>query len=456
MSVSTDTRRGGRWIDHWDPEDERFWNHTGKRVATRNLWFSVFVEHIGFSIWTLWSVMVLFMGDEYGLTPADKFLLVSTSSFVGAVLRIPYGLAVAKFGGRNWTIISAVMLLVPAILAAFVMQPGTPFWAFLVVSAIGGVGGGNFASSMANINSFYPERYKGWALGLDAGGGNLGVAVIQIVGLIVLGTAGAAAPRLVLWVYIPLIVLASLSAVLYMDNIAHVRKDGNAMREAMKDLHTYVMSFLYIGTFGSFIGYSFAFGLVLQNQFDRTPVEAAAVTFLGPLLGSLFRPLGGSLSDRIGGAKITFWTFSLMAIGTALCIWASVANSLSLFTVGFITLFLLSGIGNGSTYKMIPAIFRAKAKVEVRGGARQETAMSKARRLSGALIGIAAAVGALGGLFINLAFRASFQSTGSGVPAFVSFLVFYGVCVAVTWAVYLRKSVVQASSGRLALAGVGV
>ncbi|MGW4483474.1 nitrate/nitrite transporter [Amycolatopsis sp. NPDC004368] len=439
-----------RWIERWAPEDETFWETTGQRIARRNLWFSVFAEHIGFSVWTLWSVVVLFMGPEYGFSAADKFLLVSTPTLVGAIMRLPYTFAVAKFGGRNWTIFSAALLLVPTVLTAIVLHPGTSLGTFVLMAALGGVGGGNFASSMTNINTFYPERHKGWALGLNAGGGNLGVAVIQLVGLLVIGTAGAAAPRLVLFVYLPLIVLAALGAALFMDNLATVRGDTKAMREVVRYGHTWVMSLLYVGTFGSFIGYSFAFGLVLQNQFGRTPLQAAAVTFLGPLLGSLARPLGGRLSDRLGGARVTFAVFGAMALATVVLVLASSAKSLVLFTVAFIVLFVLTGIGNGSTYKMIPALFQVKARAAIDLGGDEAAELLKARRLSGALIGLAGAIGAVGGLFINLAFRQSFADAHSGIPAFVGFLVFYAVCVGVTWAVYLRKPVVRA---QVALAG---
>ncbi|MEV6903666.1 nitrate/nitrite transporter [Amycolatopsis sp. NPDC051372] len=442
-----------RWIEHWTPEDETFWETTGKRIARRNLWFSVFAEHIGFSIWTLWSVVVLFMGPAYGFSAADKFLLVSTPTLVGAIMRLPYTFAVAKFGGRNWTIFSATLLLVPTVLTAIVLHPGTSLGTFVLMAALGGVGGGNFASSMTNINTFYPERYKGWALGLNAGGGNLGVAVIQLVGLLVIGTVGATAPRLVLFIYLPLIVIAALCAALFMDNLATVRGDTKAMREVVRYGHTWVMSLLYVGTFGSFIGYSFAFGLVLQNQFGRTPLQAAAVTFLGPLLGSLARPLGGRLSDRLGGGRVTFATFGLMALATVVLVLASSANSLGLFTVAFIVLFVLTGIGNGSTYKMIPAIFQVKARAAIDLGGDEAAELLKARRLSGALIGLAGAIGALGGLFINLAFRQSFADAHSGIPAFVGFLVFYAVCVGVTWVVYLRKPAVRA---QVALAGAEV
>ncbi|MGW2509551.1 nitrate/nitrite transporter [Streptomyces scopuliridis] len=434
-TTTTAARKGGRWIERWDPEDAGFWRETGERTARRNLLYSVLSEHIGFSVWTLWSVMVLFMGPEYGVDPAGKFFLIGMATLVGSLVRVPYTFAVARFGGRNWTIVSALLLLLPTGAAYAVMEPGTSYTTFLIVSALTGIGGGNFASSMTNINSFFPLRKKGWALGLNAGGGNIGVPVVQLVGLLVIGTAGAAHPRIVLGVYIPLIVVAAVCAALFMDNLAPVRNDTGAAREAVRDRHTWIMSVLYIGTFGSFIGYSFAFGLVLQTQFGRTPLQAASVTFIGPLLGSLVRPVGGMLADRYGGARITLGTFAAMAVATGVVVLASVTESLSVFLVGFVALFLLTGLGNGSTYKMIPGIFYARA---VERGLTGEPAAAYGRRLSGASMGLIGAVGALGGLAINLAFRQSFQAAATGTPAFVAFLLFYAVCFCLTWAVYLR------------------
>ncbi|WP_405936981.1 NarK/NasA family nitrate transporter [Streptomyces sp. NBC_00726] len=441
----------GRWIQHWDPEDETFWRDTGERVARRNLWFSVLSEHIGFSVWTLWPVMVLFMGPEYGIDPAGKFFLISTATLVGAVVRVPYTFAVARFGGRNWTVFSALTLLVPTIAALVVMEPGTPYGTFLTVSALTGIGGGNFASSMTNINAFFPLRRKGWALGLNAGGGNIGVPVVQLAGLLVIGTAGATHPRIVLAAYIPLILLAAGCAARYMDNLAPVRNDTGAALEAVRDRHTWIMAVLYVGTFGSFIGYSFAFGLVLQTQFGRTPLQAASLTFIGPLLGSLIRPAGGLLADRYGGARITLVNFAAMAAATGVVVYASRIASLTVFLVGFTALFALSGLGNGSTYKMIPGIFHARAVAQ---GLRGEEAAARGRRISGAAMGLIGAVGALGGLAINLAFRQSFQTSGAGTAAFWSFLAFYAVCSALTWSVYLRRAAAVTAKPRLGPARV--
>ncbi|MGC9376095.1 nitrate/nitrite transporter [Streptomyces sp. MH13] len=433
---------GGRWIQHWDPEDETFWKETGERVARRNLFFSVLSEHIGFSVWTLWSVLVLFMGPEYGLTPADKFLLTSVVTLVGAVVRVPYTFAVAVFGGRNWTIVSAGLLLVPTVAAFTVMEPGTSFSTFLLVGLLAGIGGGNFASSMTNINAFFPLRKKGWALGLNAGGGNIGVPVIQLAALAIIGAGGG--PRVLLGVYIPLILVAAVLAARFMDNLASVKNDTGAAKDAARDAHTWIMAVLYVGTFGSFIGYSFAFGQVLQTQFGRSPLQAAYLTFIGPLLGSLVRPLGGRLADRYGGARITLWNFVAMAAATAVLVAASMTKSLGLFVAVFVALFVLSGLGNGSTFKMIPGIFQNKALAE---GLTGEDAVAYGRRLSGASMGLIGAVGALGGVAINLAFRQSFLSVGSGTGAFVAFLAFYAVCFAVTWAVYLRRPAAGTPAG---------
>src|SRR3954471_18593410 len=256
-------------ITDWDPEDVAAWEAGNKNIARRNLIWSVVAEHIGFSVWSIWSVMVLFMPESvYHFSAGDKFLLGATATLVGACLRIPYTLATATFGGRNWTVFSAFVLLIPTLGTMWLLaNPGLPLWPYLACAALAGFGGGNFASSMTNINAFYPQRLKGWALGINAGGGNIGVAVVQLAGLGVLAVAGAGHPRLVAGVYIPLIVLAALGAALRMDNLAGVRNDRRGLRDAARIPDTWIVSLLYIGTFGSFIGFGFAFGQVLQVQF---------------------------------------------------------------------------------------------------------------------------------------------------------------------------------------------
>jgi NNP family nitrate/nitrite transporter-like MFS transporter len=445
-------------ISGWNPEDVYAWENGGRKIARRNLIWSIFAEHIGFSVWSIWSVMVLFMPQNvYHIDTAGKFYLVAVPTLVGAVLRLPYTTAVARFGGRNWTMVSAVLLLIPLVLAWwFMMHPGASYTTCLVVAAFAGFGGGNFASSMTNINSFFPVRLKGWALGLNAGGGNVGVPVIQLVGLLVIATLGNRSPEIVCATYLVLAGFAALCAAVFMDNLDRQKSDGAAMLRVLKFRDSWLISFLYIGTFGSFIGYSFAFGQVLQINYLATPhttaaaaaLHASQIAFLGPLLGSLSRPLGGLLADRIGGAKITMWCFVAMVLATAVLVMAgtrddahhqTIGTGIMLsYVAGFILLFIISGVGNGSVYKMIPAIFAAKSlalnelsPVDVIGWE---------RAMSGALIGIAGAVGALGGVGINVVLHASYAGPAkSATTAFWVFLVFYLVCVAVTWVAYVRR-----------------
>ena len=466
---------GKHHIAHWDAEDVAAWEAGGRHVARRNLIWSVAAEHVGFSVWSIWSVLVLFMPNAvYGLDAPGKFYLVAVPTLVGGLLRLPYTVATARFGGRNWTVFSALVLLVPTLLALYFTAGATAanhpsYTTLVVIAAFAGLGGGNFASSMTNINAFYPQRLKGWALGLNAGGGNIGVPVIQLIGLLVIATATPANPTILCAVYLVLIAVAALGAAVKMDNLDNQRSNTRSLVEVMKFKDSWVMAFLYIGTFGSFIGFSFAFGQILQISFlaqlnsglepndaaratnvAKATLHAAQIAFIGPLLGSVARPLGGKLADRIGGGKITLVTFVAMVLATAVLVAASssadgnkgvaTGGALTSLVVGFVVLFILTGLGNGSTYKMIPAIFAAKSRNVVSGGGTEAHATAWSRSMSGALIGIAGSIGALGGVAINLVLRASYSGTAkSATNAFWVFLAFYVVCAAVTFVVYLRR-----------------
>jgi NNP family nitrate/nitrite transporter-like MFS transporter len=157
---------GSAWISEWDPEDEKFWESKGKFIAKRNLIWSIVAEHVGFSVWLIWSIVATKLPEAgFHYTTDQLFQLVALPGLVGSLMRFPYTFAVPRFGGQNWTIVSAALLFIPAIaLAYFVTQPDTPFRLMLIVTATAGLGGGNFASSMANISFFYPNRMIGWAL----------------------------------------------------------------------------------------------------------------------------------------------------------------------------------------------------------------------------------------------------------------------------------------------------
>lgn len=442
-------------IHNWDPEDIVAWEAGNKNIARRNLIWSTVAEHLGFSIWSIWSVLVLFMPQAvYGFSAGDKFLLAATATLTGAFLRIPYTLATATFGGRNWTMFSAFVLLIPTAGTIWLLaHPGLPLWPYLACAALTGLGGGNFAASMTNVNAFYPQRLKGWALAVNAGGGNLGVPVIQLIGLLVLATAGNRQPYWVCAFYLVVLALAGVGAALFMDNLDHHKIDVTAMRSILSMRDTWAVALLYIGTFGSFIGFSFAFGQIMQINFvasgqsaAQASLHAAQFAFLGPLLGSLARVFGGRLADRVGGGRVTLAAFTGMILAAGVLIGASTlddntrgpATGVTMigYVVGFVALFVLSGIGNGSVYKMIPSIFDARSRSL---NATEAERQHWSRAMSGALIGLAGAIGALGGVGINLALRQSYSSNGSATAAFWVFVSFYVGASILTWARYVRR-----------------
>jgi NNP family nitrate/nitrite transporter-like MFS transporter len=442
---------GRHWIDDWRPEDPKFWETTGKAIARRNLIFSIFAEHVGFSVWMLWSIVVVHMtavgapghpmhpaASGWALTVSQALFLVAVPSGVGALLRLPYTFAVPIFGGRNWTTISASLLLIPCLLLAWaVNHPDIPFAVLVAIAATAGFGGGNFASSMANISFFYPEQEKGWALGLNAAGGNIGVAVVQkiIPPIVIAGTgvAGVALSRAGLF-YVPLAVAAAVCAFVFMNNLTEAKADLKPVLQSLRHPDTWIMSLLYIGTFGSFIGYSAAFPTLLKTVFGRGDI-ALGWAFLGAAIGSVIRPLGGRLADRIGGARVTAASFVMLAMGAAAALWSVKAVNLPAFFASFMFLFVATGIGNGSTYRMISRIFKIKGDL---AGGDPDTMVSMRRQAAGAL-GVISSVGAFGGFIVPLAYAWSKSEFGSIEPALRFYVVFFLALLVVTWFCYLRK-----------------
>jgi NNP family nitrate/nitrite transporter-like MFS transporter len=445
-------RHGTHWIWEWNPEDETFWKNIGRRVARRNLFWSILAENLGFSVWLIWSVVATRLAKVgFHYTTEQLFSLVALPGLVGSLMRFPYTFAVPKFGGRNWTIVSALLLFVPTTaLALLVTRPATPYWLMALAASTAGLGGGNFASSMANISFFFPDREKGFALGLNAAGGNIGVSTVQLLIPIVLTMpifnlflgapqgAGKIYLQNAALFWMPLVVVATFGASRYMNNLASARSNFKDQLAITRNKHTWVMSWLYIGTFGSFIGYSAAFPLLLKTQF---PQLTANLAFLGPLVGSLARPLGGRLADKIGGARVTLWNFVAMGLATVGVIAFVASHSFPGFLAMFLVLFVTTGVGNGSTFRMIPVIFRREnlRAVAGQGPEAERRAMEIARRESAAVLGFTSAIGACGGYLIPRSFGASIHATGGPQLALTGFLVFYATCVAFTWAFYAHK-----------------
>ena len=452
-----------RLVD-WRPDDEAFWEKTGRRIANRNLWLSMPALLLAFAVWVVWSVIVVELPHiGFQFTSNQLFWLAALPGLSGALFRLLFSFVVPIFGGRNWTVFSTALLLLPALwIGVAVQDPNTQYPVFVVIALLCGLGGGNFASSMANISFFYPQRLQGTALGLNAGIGNLGVGLAQLItpiaiyggALLVLGgnpqshMDGGAARQI--WVqnagfiWVPFIAAAAIAAYFGMDNIASVKAGFAEQAAIFKHKHQWLMSWLYIGTFGSFIGLAVGFPMLVNTVFPG--VDAFQFAFIGPLLAAFVRPIGGWLADRVGGAVITLGIFLVMAVAplgaAAFLPGANGGGNVIGFVAMFLVLFLSAGIGNGSTFRMIPVIFRTLRERQVAN--RNDAAAIEQARHDGATeaaaaMGLSAAIAAFGGFFIPMAYGTSIELTGSPQSALLFFSLFYLSCVLVTWRWYLRK-----------------
>jgi len=447
-------------IEDWRPEDNDFWQNKGRAIARRNLWISVSCLLLSFAVWMVWSVVVAKLPSVgFAFSNDQLFWLAALPGLSGATLRIFYSFMPAIFGGRLWTTLATWSLLVPAIGMGWAVQnPATPYWIFLALALLCGFGGGNFASSMANISFFFPKAEKGHALAINAGLGNLGVSVVQFVVPVVITfsvfgwlggnpqTATVANVTTTLWlqnagyVFVPFIVASAFAAWFGMDDIATMKASLADQAVIFRRFHNWVMCWLYTGTFGSFIGFSAAFPLLSKILYPD--VNALQYAFLGPLVGAVARALAGKACDRIGGGRITFWVFIAMSLGVCGILYAigikGSPASFTIFFVSFLFLFAATGVGNASTFQMIPAIMRKEV-------ARLEPTMSSADRVrqsdkeAAAIIGFTSAIAAYGAFFIPKSFGTSIAATGSAEPALYGFLGFYVSCIALTWWFYTRR-----------------
>lgn len=501
-------------IQHWNPEDPLSWEE-GKRHAVRNLAISIPCLACSFAIWLFWSIITVQMKNlGFPFTDAQLFTLSAIAGLSGATLRIVNSFMIAIAGGKIVISVSTLLLILPSLGAGIALQhKTTPYEIFIILAALSGIGGGNFSSSMANITHFFPKRQQGLALGLNAGLGNLGVslmqvllplavavplfgalggdgmmatsgprvgqliwiqnnglvwvpllavlgliawwgldtlpmydvghplvAIIKVTGLGLIGFVGTVvgATLLILlkinmWVVLPITIIVTLALMKLIRGEMKSRIDR--VFTIFKNKHTWIMTYLYVMTFGSFIGYSAALPLLIRIVFgqlpDGTPNPQAPNPFtyawLGPLVGSIARPLGGWLSDKWGGAKVTFWGTVMMigaALGTAYCIKLAGTSSspeqyFLPFLILFLVLFVTTGIGNGSTFRMVPIIFK----------------MDQA----GPVLGWTAAIAAYGSFIIPKVFGAQIEAK-TPEYAFYGFAVYYLTCLMACWWWYGRRN----------------
>ncbi|MCB1464241.1 MAG: MFS transporter [Rhodobiaceae bacterium] len=444
-------------INEWRPDDEAFWAAEGRRIANRNLWISIPALLLAFSVWMVWSVVVAKLpaiGFDY--TTDQLFWLAALPGLSGATLRIFYSFMIPIFGGRLWTTLSTASLLVPAFGIGYAVQnPQTPYLIFLVLALLCGLGGGNFASSMANISYFFPKKEKGNALALNAGLGNLGVSVMQFVVPVVISTGTfaiavgdgqLAKDGSTLWlqnagfVWVPFLIVSTIAAWFGMNDIASARATFAEQSIIFSRRHNWVMCWLYTGTFGSFIGYSAGFPLLMKTQFPS--VNALSYAFLGPLVGALSRAATGWVSDKYGGGRVTFWTFvgMIAAVGGVLYFLGIKEQPGAFwgFFSCFMALFFLTGVGNASTFQMIPSIMRLEVP-RLMPQLAGDAMIKQAERESAAIVAFTSAIAAYGAFFIPKSYGTSITMTGGPEMALWGFLAFYVTCAMVTWFVYTRS-----------------
>jgi len=444
-------------IEDWRPEDKKFWDDTGRKIAQRNLWISVPALLLAFAVWMVWSVVVAKLPTiGFTYTTEQLFWLAALPGLSGATLRIFYSFMVPIVGGRLWTALTTASLLVPAFGIGYAVQdPSTPYFIFLVLALLCGLGGGNFASSMANISFFFPKKEKGNALALNAGLGNLGVSVVQFVVPLVItaGVFGAiggepqtASDGTRLWlqnagfIWVPFLLVTTIAAWFGMNDIASAKASFADQAIIFQRKQNWIMCWLYTGTFGSFIGYSAGFPLLAKTQFPE--VNSLPFIFLGPLIGALSRAATGWVADRWGGARVTLWVFVVMiAAVCGVLFFLGIKDQPGAFWgffAMFLVLFFATGVGNASTFQMIPAIMRKEVTRLMPGLSVADQNLQSGKE-SAAIIGFTSALAAYGAFFIPKAYGSSIGATGGPELALWGFVAFYATCIVVTWWFYTRR-----------------
>lgn len=437
-------------LTDWRPEDPVFWKTRGRPIARRNLWISTYNLLLAFAVWMVWSVVVAKLpGLGFDFTTNQLFWLAALPGLSGATLRVFYSFLVPIFGGRLWTAVSTASLLIPAFGIGYAVQnPETPFFIFLVLALLCGFGGGNFASSMANISFFFPKAEKGNALAINAGVGNLGVSVMQFLVPVVItmslfgalgGQAQVADDGAVLYlqnagfVWVPLIILGTVAAWFGMNDIASAEASFADQAAIFGRTHTWLMCWLYTGTFGTFIGMSAGFPLLTKLVFPE--IDVLKYAFIGPFVGAASRAATGWVADKFGGARVTFIVFLVMMAAIGGMIWFLNAGDFWGFFAMVLLLFFASGVGNASTFQMIPNIMRTEIP-RLEPGLSAEEQRGQAERESAAIIGFTSAIAAYGAFYIPKAYGSSIELTGTANAALWGFFAFFVSCALLTWITY--------------------
>ena len=418
----------------WNPEDAGFWEKYGKRIATQNLYTSTWALVLSFVAWTLWATIAAklkFIG--FNFSDDQIFTLAALPGLVGATGRLFYTYLPGLIGGRNSTLITTALLLLPLFgLGRALQDPTTPYETFVLLVSFIGIAGANFSASMANIGFFFPKANKGFALGVNAGIGNLGVSLIYLTAPILLGWnlsslfgEGVPGPDGMMYVQnvcyfwtIPT-ALTLVLVWLFMDNLPLPKQSPKSMMSIFGNKHTWLMCWIYTCGFGSFIGFSAALGLLVAKEFPEMPFSYAA--FLGPFIGAGIRPVGGLLADKMNsGSRVTLISLFVMLGASFLVLFGVEAHRFPVFFGAFLLLFLTTGFINGASFRMIPYIFNNPFH-------------------SSLVTGFTAAIAAYGAFFIPKLFGFAYANYGVVAPAFYILIAFTVSTIGITWYFYDRK-----------------
>ena len=418
----------------WNPEDAGFWEKYGKRIATQNLYTSTWALVLSFVVWTLWATIAAklkFIG--FNFSDDQIFTLAALPGLVGATGRLFYTYLPGLIGGRNSTFITTALLLLPLFgLGRALQDPTTSYETFVLLVSFIGIAGANFSASMANIGFFFPKANKGFALGINAGIGNLGVSLIYLTAPILLGwnlssLFGEGVPGSDGMMYVQNVcyfwtIPTALTLVLvwlFMDNLPLPKQSPKSMMSIFGNKHTWLMCWIYTCGFGSFIGFSAALGLLVAKEFPEMPFSYAA--FLGPFIGAGIRPVGGLLADKMNsGSRVTLISLFVMLGASFLVLFGVEAHRFSVFFGAFLLLFLTTGFINGASFRMIPYIFNNPFH-------------------SSLVTGFTAAIAAYGAFFIPKLFGFAYANYGVVAPAFYILIAFTVSTIGITWYFYDRK-----------------
>lgn len=436
-------KRTDTWLAQWSPEDAHFWQSTGKRLAWRTLSITTVNLTLAFIVWFVVSALVVRLpGAGFNLSSSELFWLAAMPGLAGGTLRIVQTFLVPLYGTRHVVSISTLLLLVPLVGWYFAVQdPTTPYWMLMVLAFLAGLGGGNFSSFMPSTSLFFPKRLQGTALAIQAGIGNFGVCIVQfltpwVIGFALAGSLLGASQSFTsdgtesaVWlqnaaaIYIPLVVIFGVAAWVMLRSVP-VRANFREQLDIFKEKHGLFMTFLYIGTFGTFSGLAATFPLLIKQIYGPLPdaPDPLAWAFLGPLIGSLARVVGGPIADRVGGARVTHWSMIGMLISAVALTFFTAPTSMAsfpYFVAAMLGLFLFSGVGNASTFKQMPMIFPP--------------------RQAGGVIGWTSAMAAYGPFAAGLMLGYAYDWFGSFNPFFYWAALFYLVCIGINWWFYARR-----------------